>query len=69
MELLSWQKRQGELIAFLETLRADGHVITPLTDKDKNGSRFLLKEIDAFTFSAFSIAELVLNKELVFLLG
>ncbi len=49
-ELVNWQTRQDELIAFLESLRKDGHVITPLTDKDKNGSRFLLKEIDPFTF-------------------
>lgn len=49
-ELVNWKKKQDKLISFLETLRKDGHVITPLTDKDKNGSRFLLKEIDPFTF-------------------
>ncbi|MBC7878560.1 MAG: AAA family ATPase [Anaerolineales bacterium] len=49
-ELVNWQKRQNELISFLEQLRADGHVITPLNDKDENGFRFLLKEIDPFTF-------------------
>lgn len=49
-ELVNWENRQDELIAFLETLRTDGHVITPLNDKDKNGLRFLLKEIDPFTF-------------------
>lgn len=49
-ELAGWENKQSDLISFLETLRADGHVITPLTDKDKNGSRFLLKEIDPFTF-------------------
>ncbi|MBL8050784.1 MAG: AAA family ATPase, partial [Anaerolineales bacterium] len=49
-ELVHWENRQDELITFLETLRKDGHVITPLTDKDKNSSRFLLKEIDPFTF-------------------
>lgn len=49
-ELVNWQNRQDELIAFLETLRKDGHVITPLTDKGKNGSPFLLTEIDPFTF-------------------
>lgn len=49
-ELVSWENRQSELIAFLETLRKDGHVITPLTDKDKNGAKFLLQEIDPFTF-------------------
>jgi 5-methylcytosine-specific restriction protein B len=49
-KLASWQDRQDELIAFLEGLRADGYVITPLKDKDNDGARFLLKEIDPFTF-------------------
>ena len=49
-KLAGWEKRQGELISFLETLRTEGYVITPLNDKDTNGARFLLKEIDPFTF-------------------
>jgi len=49
-KLAGWEKRQGELISFLETLREEGYVITPLTDKDKDGARFILKEIDPFTF-------------------
>jgi 5-methylcytosine-specific restriction enzyme B len=49
-ELATWQDRQGELISFLEGLRAQQFVITPLTDKDSEGARFLLKEIDPFTF-------------------
>ena len=49
-KLAGWEKRQDELIAFLETLRTEGYVITPLNDKDKDGARFLLKEIDPFTF-------------------
>ena len=49
-KLAGWKKRQGELIAFLETLRTEGYVITPLNDKDNDGARFLLKEIDPFTF-------------------
>ena len=49
-KLAGWGKRQGELISFLETLRAEGYVITPLNDKDNDGARFLLKEIDPFTF-------------------
>jgi 5-methylcytosine-specific restriction protein B len=48
--LARWEARQGELISFLEGLRKDGHVITPLTDRNRDGSRFLLKEIDPFTF-------------------
>jgi 5-methylcytosine-specific restriction enzyme B len=49
-ELTNWENRQGELISFLETLREEGYVITPLNDKDSDGARFLLKEIDPFTF-------------------
>ncbi len=49
-ELSGWENRQEELISFLETLRAEGHVITPLQDRDEGGARFLLKEIDPFTF-------------------
>jgi 5-methylcytosine-specific restriction protein B len=49
-KLSGWEKRQEELISFLETLRTEGYVITPLNDKDINGARFLLKEIDPFTF-------------------
>jgi 5-methylcytosine-specific restriction protein B len=49
-KLTGWEKRQAELVAFLETLRSEGYVITPLNDKDKDGTRFLLKEIDPFTF-------------------
>ncbi|MBK9926625.1 MAG: AAA family ATPase [Anaerolineales bacterium] len=49
-KLAGWQDRQSELIAFLESLRNEGYVITPLNDKDSDGARFLLKEIDPFTF-------------------
>ena len=49
-ELGRWESRQEELISFLETLRAEGHVITPLQDKDADGARFRLREIDPFTF-------------------
>lgn len=49
-ELIGWQNRQEELLAFLEDLRSQDYVITPLTDKDENGAHFLLKEIDPFTF-------------------
>lgn len=49
-KLAGWEKRQGELISFLESLRTEGYVITSLNDKDKDGARFLLKEIDPFTF-------------------
>ena len=49
-ELAGWEDRQEELVAFLEELRALGYVVTPLHDKDGDGARFLLKEIDPFTF-------------------
>jgi 5-methylcytosine-specific restriction protein B len=49
-QLAGWENRQEELIVFLEKLRAEGHVVTPLQDKDTVGARFLLREIDPFTF-------------------
>ena len=49
-ELTGWENRQEELISFLEELRAQGYVVTPLQDKDAEGARFLLREIDPFTF-------------------
>jgi 5-methylcytosine-specific restriction protein B len=49
-KLVHWQDKQAELISFLEELRTQGYVITPLNDRDQNGNRFLLKEIDPFTF-------------------
>lgn len=49
-QLLTWKDRQRELIALLEEFRANGVVITPLMDQDDQGARFLLTEIDPFTF-------------------
>jgi 5-methylcytosine-specific restriction protein B len=49
-KLLEYRDRQGELIQFLEGLRTKGMVITPLEDKDAAGKRFLLEEMDPFTF-------------------
>ena len=49
-ELTRWETRQQELISFLENLRTQGFVITPLEDKDGDGGRSLLQEIDPFTF-------------------
>src|SRR5258706_5458517 len=49
-KLADWHARQGELIALLEGLRTEGYVVTPLNDRDDDGARFLLKEIDPFTF-------------------
>src|SRR5512132_3759407 len=49
-ELARWENKQDELISFLEELRSEGFVITPLQDRDVDGARSLLKEIDPFTF-------------------
>ena len=49
-ELAGWENRQTELVDFLEELRAEGFVVTPLHDRDGDGARFLLREIDPFTF-------------------
>ena len=49
-KLAGWENRQDELISFLEELRSEGYVITSLNDKDTDGARFLLNEIDPFTF-------------------
>ena len=49
-ELANWEHRQEELISFLEELRSEGYVVTPMHDKDADGARFVLKEIDPFTF-------------------
>lgn len=48
--LINWQNKQTELIAFLEELRSKGYIISSLQDKNKDGERFLSKEIDPFTF-------------------
>src|SRR5687768_11924086 len=48
--LAAWEARQPELISSLEELRSQGFVITPLNDKDGDGARLLLREIDPFTF-------------------
>jgi 5-methylcytosine-specific restriction protein B len=50
--LADWETRQPELIAMLLQLRAEGVKVTPMNDQDADGSRFLLKEIDPFTFFA-----------------
>jgi 5-methylcytosine-specific restriction protein B len=48
--LLPMRSKQKELIAFLEELRAKGLVITPMQDRDSKGVKFILREIDPFTF-------------------
>lgn len=50
--LLLWRNRQSELIAFLEELRRQNLVITPISDQDNTEISFLLTEIDPFTFFA-----------------
>jgi len=48
--LSGWRSKQKELIGLLEQLRQQGLKVTPLMDKDAQGSRSLLEEIDPFTF-------------------
>src|SRR4051812_48905808 len=48
--LLPYAQRQQELVNFLDGLRSKGLTITALEDKDEAGQRFLLREIDPFTF-------------------
>lgn len=50
LKLRDWEDRQQELIALLVTLQNEGNVITSLRDQNKDGERFLLEEIDPFTF-------------------
>jgi hypothetical protein len=49
-KLLSWEARQPELIAFLDDLRRRDIPVTVLLDRGESGERFLLREIDPFTF-------------------
>ena len=49
-KLAAYRTRQKDLVSFLEELRAQGCKVTPLEDKDAEGHRFLLTEMDPFTF-------------------
>jgi 5-methylcytosine-specific restriction protein B len=48
--LVPYRTDQAGLIRFLEGLRVKGIKITPFEDQDSAGKRFLLEEIDPFTF-------------------
>jgi hypothetical protein len=48
--LLGWRSKQKELIDFLNQLRQQGLKATSVMDKDAQGSRILLEELDPFTF-------------------
>ncbi len=48
--LAGWENRRTELIAFLENLRSQGLKVTPLMDQDSGGERFVLRDIDPFSF-------------------
>ena len=50
LKLLKWRHRKQELIEFLENLRNQDLLITPLRDQDRDGQRFLLNGIDPLTF-------------------
>ena len=49
-KLVPYRSDQTGLIHFLESLRAKGIKITPFEDQDSSGRRFLLEEMDPFTF-------------------
>jgi 5-methylcytosine-specific restriction enzyme B len=49
-KLVPYRNRQDELIAILESLHAKNLKVTSLNDKDETGRRFLLMEMDPFTF-------------------
>ena len=50
-KLVDWESRQTELIQLLESIRDKGLVVTPLQDKsEEKGEKYLVKEIDPFTF-------------------
>src|SRR6266536_6624343 len=66
-ELMRWDKRQAELISFLEELRTQGFVITPLHDKDADGARSLLTEIDPFTFFGVFNRRITYDQRLIIL--
>lgn len=54
-QLSEYEHRQAEIVTFLENLRAVGRTITPLTDEDAEGNKFLLEAIDPFTvFGVFN---------------
>ncbi len=48
--LLGWQDKQTQLIEFLEELRIQGYFVTSMNDKNSDGERIRLQEIDPFTF-------------------
>ena len=48
--LSGWQARQTELIELVSNLGKQGYRVTSMMDKDENGTKFPLKEIDPFTF-------------------
>jgi len=67
-ELSGWQDRQGDLITFLEDLRSKDYTITPLKDQDENDERFLMKEIDPFTFFGVFNRGIKVNQRIAILL-
>ena len=48
--LSRWQDRQSDLINFLEELLTQGLPISSFQDKNRDGERFLIREIDPFTY-------------------
>jgi 5-methylcytosine-specific restriction protein B len=48
--LLTWENRQTELIDFLGNLHNQGFTVISMRDKNRDDERFLLEEIDPFSF-------------------
>ena len=63
-ELTGWERQQSELIEFLKELDNRGFVVTPLNDKDEDGQRFLVEEMDPFTFMGVFNRQITLENRL-----
>lgn len=48
--LLAWEDKQTDLISFLSNLHAQGYTVISMQDKNRDDERFLLTEIDPFSF-------------------
>jgi 5-methylcytosine-specific restriction enzyme B len=48
--LLEWESKQSDLIAFLDDLHTQGYRVVSMQDKNRDDERFMLTEIDPFTF-------------------
>lgn len=68
-ELSVWENKQLKLIEFLKELDNRGLVVTPLNDKDEDGQRFLVEEMEPFTFMGVLNRQTTLDNRLRILVG